>query len=255
MDFVQAPDTTEGRQYINEMTKRQVMLNKGKRLPVIPRTVLRASDDTKVFIFNVGPKRQVLECASYGTKILLGCPVGRDYSDPVEIPGIPWEPYNVEGNKLEAQFHGEDGQEDTGWDFAGQVIGVGKYLNPKQSMERFGVFRSRNNPPLPEEVERAKKRLFENYALEVAEANEAYAVGRFNAIRQDYHYEAARALGKSAAECKWLMDTTENANTEICQFCGVGIKATVARCPNCKEIVNQAAYEEAKRKASSKKAS
>jgi hypothetical protein len=79
----------------------------------------------------------------------------------------------------------------------------------------------------------------------IAEANSAQAHGEVavnNTIRER-HYEAARMLKKTVAECPWIGRATSNTSHNVdCSFCGEPIKPNLAKCPNCKEIVNKELY-------------
>lgn len=100
---------------------------------------------------------------------------------------------------------------------------------------------------------KAQKELRKNFQAEVNEANEAHKIGKFlgaGGIAQPYHWEAARALGKTKAECPWMDEVAEAASPIQCPFCGTPAKVGQARCANaaCGEIIDQEAYEAAKAK-------
>lgn len=211
-----------------ELFERQRKLNAAKKPAYIPRAIKEQSAKSRVYIFNVGPKRLEGSGASYGTIMIQACPEGKEYSEPYVCEGLPHEYYNKEGSTLDVQFHGDGEMEDPGFDFACQVIGgytkpdgqwEGKFLSVTNSLERFGVGISRTWPPSKEDVVLARKKMFAEYAQLVQQANEAHAIGRFSAVATPDHYIAARALGKTAAECRWLEFTADIERRSLCPKC------------------------------------
>jgi hypothetical protein len=231
-------------QQAQEMTRKQAKLNT-VRPPNMPRAIKAMSEERAVYIFSVNPSVFLLDGASYGTFTAHGCPEGREYSDPLVIPGVPWEPYKVDGNKMEAQFHGDDQMDDPGMDFALQLLGIGKMRAPAASLKRFGLFVSRMNPPAMSDVAAARAALVANDNADIEEANEAYSRGEFSKIKQDYHFEAAKRLGKTAAQCPWLTGTivTAPVDKDVCKWCGFKQDAGFPKCQNCKEVINQALFD------------
>ncbi len=211
-----------------ELMERQRKLNAAKKPAFIPTAIKKESAKSRLFIFNVGPKMLEGCGASYGTQMIHPCPEGREYSEPLVVEGLPHEYYNKEGNTLDIQFHGDGDIEDPGFDFACQVIGGytdhrgqwnGKFLSASNSLERFGVGISRVWPPAKEDVALAKKKLMNRYAQDVQQANEAHAVGKFSAVATEDHFVAARALGKTPQECRWMEFSAEVEKREACPKC------------------------------------
>ncbi len=197
-----------------ELIERQRKLNGAKKPAFIPRAIKAQSLESQLYIFNVGPRLQEGSGASYGRVMISACPEGKEYSEPYIVPGLPYEQYQRDAGRLSADFHGDETDiVDPGWDWACQAIGgftdskgqwEGKHLSPRNSLERFGVGISRTWPPAKADVELARRKMFAQYALDVQEAREAHAHGKFSAIAQPYHYVAAHALGLTAKEERWL---------------------------------------------------
>lgn len=271
---LEIPDTRSGHAYSEALAKKMSDMNRGKTVPRLPRAILRESDRATVYIFNVGSRRQDIAMINGSSWNFIGpclskegfethlaamapefCKAERDryveiapgkFSAPFKVPGIPWQPYWKEGNTASILFEGEEDAEDTGFTTALYGIGVGKNLKRTKSLEKFGVFVSRNNPPLPAEVDKAWKLWLQNCRLDVNEANEAHKMGRFfgeKGIAQPFHYEAARILIAAGLlkekDAPWL-DTTAEAATlpEACPHCGTSMTAGLSTCPNCKAVTN-----------------
>src|SRR5579872_5435184 len=185
-----------------ELIAKQRELNRAKKPAFIPNAIEQQSEETRLYIFNVGPKHHEGNGASYGTMMIPPCLSADvdapksyrgkpgEYSEPLMVPGLPHEYYNKEGNTLDVQFHGDGDITDPGYDFACQVIGgfhsgwpvttanwEGKFLPQSGSLERFGVGISRTWPPAKADVELARKKLHFEYGRLVQEGNEAHALG------------------------------------------------------------------------------
>lgn len=265
------PDSPEGRAALQQSANRMKELNRGKRVPHIPRSIRNESRETQCYIFNLGPMMQEGNGASYGRVMIPACKPDQEYSEAYVVPGMPFELYNKEGSSLDIQFHGEEDADQgepgaTGWDWACNAIGgytdakgqfQGKFLHPNNSLEKFGVGISRSWPPAKADVALAKAKMFRQYRRDVEEANEAHALGNFSKIKGDHHFRAAHALiaaGEFKQEdFKWMYGAVDNnVKTENCAFCGVPVKQGVPKCHNCHEIVNQEAYDAAQARTTKK---
>lgn len=216
-----------------DLAAKQKALNGAKKPAFIPNAIKEQSKRSQIYIFNVGPKPQEGNGASYGRVMIPACPAGREYSDPFVVPGLPYEQYQHEVGRLSADFHGEEGGiVDPGWDWACQAImgftdskghWEGKFLHPSNSLEKFGVGLSRTWPPAKEDVALARKKLLTEYSKLVTQANEAHAIGKFSAVGTPDHFVAAHALGKTAKECRWM------------EFSALSEQETKPTCPKCRK--------------------
>lgn len=220
------------------LQQRQAQLNRAKKPEYMPPAILKQSKESQLYIFNVGPKRLEGNGASYGSMQIPACPAGAEYSEPLAVAGLPHEYYNLEGNRLSAQFHGEGDIEDPGWDFATQIIGgytnafgqfEGKMLNRSNSLERFGVGISRTWPPAKADVALARKKMLAEYSLLVQQAREAHAVGKLSSVITDDHYIAAAALGLTVETGERWLEFSAPAKQETKELCPKCRKAYEAR--------------------------
>lgn len=247
-----------------ELLDRQRRLNSAKRPAYIPKAIKDESRKGQLYIFNVGLKMLEGSGASYGAMPIKPClaegtrpPDGYkgkvgEYSEPLVIPGLPHEYYNKEGNTLDVQFHGDGEMEDPGFDFACQVIGGytdpqgewhGKMLAKRNSLEKFGVGISRTWPPAKEDVALAKRKMLAEDQLLVQEANEAHAIGKFSSISTPDHYVAARRLGKTPFECKWLEMSATVETRQTCPKCRKPYEAGTVE-HDCGFILDKKQYDE-----------
>ncbi len=202
-----------------------------KKMGFVPSAIQKESDRGKLYLFSVSPRAIQCKGASYGPFHIPACKPGQEYSEPCVVPGLPLEQYNFHGNVMTPLFHGEDsGEENPGFDFACQLLrgwtdenGTwhGRHLLPGDSLEHQGAFISATPIPSREAIEAARQKRRKRLAEMVAEANQAYSVGRTKEIITPKHYEAAKELGKTAAECGWL------------QFTGSAPATEEQNCPNC----------------------
>jgi hypothetical protein len=201
-------------------------------------SVQKLSKETQVYIFNVGPWGHT-QMTGAGRFFIPACAPGKQYSEPVIIPGIFSHLYPQDEKSM--RRIDEDGHA-----VALDIVGIGVGLAPANSLTRYGVAISRQWPPTKSEIATAWEalRVGELNTL-IAEANSAQAQGEVavnNTIRER-HYEAARMLKKTVAECPWIGRATSNTSHNVdCSFCGEPIKPNLAKCPNCKEIVNKELY-------------
>lgn len=248
------------------LLEKQRSMNRSKRPGFMAPAIQELSRQSQLYIFNVGPKLLEGSGASYGTMMIQPClPADAiapadykgkpgEYSAPLLVPGLPYEHYDTGGTRMETQFHGEDGIEDPGYDFACQVVlGFtdakgnfnGKFLPRARSLEKFGVGISRTWPPSKDDIALARKKMMAEYLALVQEANEAHALGKFASIRTDDHYIAARALGKTVTECRWLEFSAEAPvaakETKACPECGEEILAVARKCKHCGSVIEKKA--------------
>ncbi len=219
---------------------RQKNLNT-RYVPPQMESVQKLSQETQVYIFNVGPWPHDQRSGAFpGGLRIPACEEGKQYSEPVIVPGIFSHLYPQDEKSMRRI-------DEDGYAVALDVVGIGVGLAPTNALTRYGVAICRQWPPTKSEVAKALEalRVGELNTL-IAEANSAQAQGEVavnNTIRER-HYEAARMLKKTSAECPWMGRATANTSNNVdCKFCGEPIKPNLAKCPNCKEIVNKELYE------------
>lgn len=224
-------------------------------VPEIPDIVAQLAYDTRIFIYNVGPWELRRELGSPGAAIIRACPEGREYSEPFIVLGVEQEPYPFTETECsmipKAGKLLQKGGSADGILLAHQILGEGPHLPSGLSFRPFGVFISRTEVPSKEDLSKARAALRERLQLLVKEANDSWADGRDKkeVIQKDWHQRAAEMLKKGVAECPWMGDRQTGVERIDCPFCMVAIPATVAKCPNCKEVVNQDLYKAAQARA------
>jgi hypothetical protein len=202
-------------------------------------SIEKLSKETQVYIFNVGPWEH-RQWMGFGRFFVPACEEGKAHSDPLIIPGIFSHLYPNDEKSMRRI-------DEDGFHVAQQIVGIGAHLSPSNALTRYGVAICRQWPPTKKEVADAFEalRVGELNTL-IAEANTAMAQGP-TAVEQtirERHYQAARLLKKTTAECPWLVRSAANTSHNVdCKFCGEPIKPNLAKCPNCKEIVNKDLYE------------
>lgn len=231
--------------------KRQAKLG-DKRKAFLPPSVDALSKATQLYVFNVGPKRQE-SVSSHGTMIVPACPKGARHSKALILPGVPYERYNMQGNVLDVQYHGNGDLEDPGWDFACQVIGgythpngqwEGQMLTKANSMERFGVGISRQWPPTEAEIEFARSKMLAHYSELANQAREAHAIGRLSSVVTADHYLAAKELDLTVETDPWLRNVAPTKATpkDLCPKCRKPYEAgTVVH--DCDYVIDMDQYE------------
>ena len=246
-----APDTGVGVLYVKP-SDRAAVENRNRELntksvPELPDMIQQLSEEKALFIFNVGPWPHTV-FSNYGRMYIPACPEGKEHSEALKIPGVPSMPYPDSESSM--KLHLEKGG---GEYLAQQILGIGPHMHPGNSLLRYGVFVAKQWPPTKEEIQKAKDALYKGELTSlVSEADQAAAEGpkaSENTIR-DRHQTAARMLKLSVADHPWMgrFQGASMARTE-CKFCGEPMKAGLPKCPNCKEVVDQAAYDRMKGKA------
>ena len=243
------------------------LLNKGREVDDLPEMILELSKKEAVAIVSVGPWQQVIKAGTLGTMHVKPCREGEEYSDPLVIPGLVTERYPLREGRMDLLMH----KDATGWNVAWQRLGVGAHLHPMNSMVKYGLFVTKGNPDMPplgakdaanpdkqrwwlrerfkpkkEEREKALALLNKHLNALVQEARSAAAQGQKaleDTVRPDQHIRAAQMLGLDPQAERWMQNAVAEKPRETCRFCGVSITKGVAKCPNCKEIVDKKLYE------------
>src|SRR4051812_27525518 len=74
---------------------------RGRGLARIPKAITKLSNDTKVYIFSVGPWAQSQSRGSLGTFYIPACEDGKQHSRPLAIDGIVIEHYPLREGTLD----------------------------------------------------------------------------------------------------------------------------------------------------------
>lgn len=221
------------------VVERQRQLN-SRSVEPLSDLVKRAADANPVYVFSVGPWPQKAELGSTGNFFVKACPAGDPYSEPLMIPGLVEEFYP--DSEVTMKRHLWEGKY-----LAEQILGIGPHSAPGNSLVRYGVAMSMCWPPKQETVDAARKALFDGEIRSlIVEADQAQAEGP-KALEQtvrERHHMAAKLAKLSAADHPWMQRLSSAAERDSCRFCGEPMKKGLPKCPNCKEIVDQALYDQ-----------
>lgn len=248
----------------------QAILNKPRDVDPLPDLITELSKKEQVAIVSVGPWAQVIKAGTLGTKYVPACREGEEYSDPLVLDGLVIEHYPLREGKMDPLMH----KDSTGWNVGWQLIGVGPHLHPMNSKVKYGLFVTRGNPKMPPlsakdeqdpekrrwwlrerfkptaaELKKANDELNKRFNALVQEARSAAAQGQKaveETIRPNQHILAAQRLGLDPQAERWMQNAMPEAARTKCGYCGVSIPESVAKCPNCHEIVDQDLYDSLK---------
>jgi len=216
----------------------QQAMNNSRFIPETPDIYREASEQHRVYIFNVGPWAHARELGSAGTFRIPACPEGREHSEPLVIPGVAEEPYPI--NEAECKLLTTKGRM-----LAEQILGVGPHIPHSLSFVPFGVFISDSAKPSKEQLVKAREVLRQRHVEIVSEANREYSKGHNIAIEQPHwFFMSARALKKTPAECAWLKDSEVPAERQNCPSCGAIYTVGMMKCV-CNFILDKPRYDKA----------
>jgi hypothetical protein len=196
-----------------------------------------------VYLFNVSPITQYVE-RSWGRLIALGngvsqrgvvieaAPEGHEYGKPYIIKDIEQIPYAIVPGLPETAIRGERGEflaqdvlnpdqpygnaETTG------TMNLANTFNEGTNLYAWGCFRTRNNPPKPEEVVAAKKRWEKKANALLQQGNQLSQQGKAPEITQPMR-DAAQYLKVNVPWNQIFRSTIE------CPGCGEHISPNLAR--------------------------
>jgi hypothetical protein len=199
--------------------------------------------DVPIYFYNVGPQEHnAPRYPNHPHMLIRACPQGQDY---IMARGSITHPFR----EMREDQNGERFPFLTnGFKEAAKILnpynpGLDQdYDDPNAlaengNLNQFGVFWSKNNPPLPEEVAAAKKRLANTYrkelekmvAIEAKEGPDG-ARGRANDISR----AAANYFGQSYSWHRMdLVPKDVNAAKADCGACGEKIQAKARICMHC----------------------
>lgn len=186
------------------------------------------SESTKVYIYSVGAWHQQVSMGSLGVKWIPGLaeekvlvPGDLSVSEPLTVKGVPSEPYpgDGEGRRIYHKPQKNDpNRKHTGYHLALEIIGAADKSNKSNDLRPWGVFVSKNSPPLASEVREAQQALAKNYAQMCGKATAAWKAGKFQIefMNDERIFMVARILKKTKVDCPWLENTLASAENKEC---------------------------------------
>ena len=196
-----------------------------------------------IYLFNVSPIEHYIE-RSWGTLYSLGngvsrrgvrieaCPEGAEYSKPYILPDIMQESYAVIPGLPEMAIRGEKGE------FLAQdvlnpdqpfgnidtigTMNLANTFNEGTNLYAWGCFRTRNNPPKPEEIKKARTHWEKKANSLVLQGNQLAQQGKLSDITQPMR-DAATYLRVNVGWNQAFRSTIE------CPGCGEFISPNLAR--------------------------
>lgn len=191
----------------------------------------------KIHVFNVGPWGQTVNTGSTGTFNIPACPEGKPYVEMLVQSGktgqweapiaIIMEEYVIKSEDEMASLT-EDG-----WNFAQQMLGLGRGQHPARRLTRFGIFASRNAEPTKQELADAHLALEAECREIVKWAGDTYSTDRklfARAVRPEVHFVAAKVLGRdNPVDSPWMLDANPVGRVK-CKMCGRNCDPDVATC-------------------------
>lgn len=214
------------------------------------------SESTKVYIYSVGAWHQQVSMGSLGVKWIPGLaeekvlvPGDLSVSEPLTVKGVPSEPYpgDGEGRRIYHKPQKNDpNRKHTGYHLALEIIGAADKSNKSNDLRPWGVFVSKNSPPLASEVREAQQALAKNYAQMCGKATAAWKAGKFQIefMNDERIFMVARILKKTKVDCPWLENTLASAeNKECIAGCGRVLPLGSLQCQCGVRQVTDAVYE------------
>lgn len=214
----------------------QRQMNAGRMLPPTLSRISRLMKDETFPICNVGPWPYRCERACLTVQI----PAYDPAQDAQKLGYAASEPQPV--IRREAKIISEDEftfVEDDGRLVAQDLIGVGPFMHPMNSLLRYGVFIPAGPTPTRDELAAARAKLSEYTDFLIQEARDAYDKGpdERKAVISDRHLWAGRERGLDEP---WLHH--QHAQSAIlCTSCGRRNPAGIAKC-QCGSILDFELY-------------
>jgi len=222
-------------------------IGKSRILPMKLK-VIEDLKSAKVHIFNVGPWQQQVNTGSTGSFLIPGCPQDKSYVEMLVLNAVTGEmepPISIimEEYVIKSEDEMSSLTED-GWNFALQMIGVGRGRIPAHSLTRFGIFASKNSVPTKEELADAHRQLEEECRKIVKYAGDLYSTDRkgfSRIVRPEVHFVAAKVLGRdNPQDSPWMLDANPVGRIK-CKMCGRVVEEGIATC-EAGHIINEELY-------------
>lgn len=207
----------------------------------IPEIMQEMSDKQQVYLANVGPWGHSKPCGTLGIKWIAACPEGKEYSEPMVIPGLVIETYPLREGVMDPLMH----KNATGAKVAQEIIGLGRGNSPTNRLDKYGVFWSPVWPPKKETIKAAQDKLRVHLRDLVNEARQAAALGQKEAdetIRPEHHIRAAQMLNLDPAIETWMRGAISNTARVKCEGCGTPYEVGLMICKECNFILDTEKY-------------
>lgn len=173
----------------------------------------------KIYIFNLGPMRHVVEKGSVGTFTIFECESDQPYSKPLVLPSIVRDSYFVE---QEMKTHSVSG-EFMAQDIVHPLTAGGKtWWSMGANLDDLGVFFTRNETPTEPEIAAARTKMEATYRKLLGMATSIEAAGRIDDITPLMRM-AASYFGEDRAWNRIYRKTAE------CPGCGEPAKGGIIR--------------------------
>lgn len=199
--------------------------NSGWEKPGLAPSMVRAAQQNRIYIYNVGPRTFLQAQGSLGTFTIPACEPGEAVSRPLILEGVYYETVVVDTKKL-SHVPTE------GMDLAKDIIGTGPFKSRDSDLRRFGVFIASGEKPTKLEITVATEAWHATCSALVQEADGLFSVnGGMDAKSGqsnigDHHREAAAVLG---VERPWAR---KNLKMVPCAACQRPVLPGVVRCPH-----------------------
>jgi hypothetical protein len=180
-------------------------------IPTTPQEKMDWAWEHPIYIYNVSDHRFIRHMGGLGPYTIFPCEVGERYSRPTIVPRIVQETIPVDIRKMEIR-------DNSGLELAQNILGIAGFQPKDQSIERWGIFISHSNPPLPEEVEAAEAILMQTSHKLVQEADGFYNDGPAEHKNITANHRKALALTKQKRP--WAVASIE-----------------MSQCPGCMEPI------------------
>jgi hypothetical protein len=224
-------------------------IGKSRVLPMKLRAIEELKRQ-KIHIFNVGPWAQIVNTGSTGTFTIPACPADKPYVEMLVLNAVTqeWEPpisIIMEEYVITSEESMGTLTED-GWEFALQVIGIGRGRHPHTALTRFGMFCTRNSVPTTQELADARKALEAECLRELVWINNVFSTdrklfSRVMAVAAKKYLTAAKVMGRdNPSDSPWMIDSAPQGRIK-CKMCGRVCDPDVATC-EAGHVVNMDLY-------------
>lgn len=185
-----------------------------------------------VYIYNIYNRPHSRNLGSLGTYLIPACKPGQPYSRPLVIKGVMSDEYDQGDGNGNMGCNAMEGRKVAVDDIIGRKSYSPNLGLMTTNLEWWGVFAAQQEKPGKEELSLAKERLIQFMTLMVNDGDRLFAERDPKFQPLEVHRDACNYLGLARDWNAAPVQQTE------CENCGTMVKPTIARCPNCKGIVN-----------------